>query len=135
MTTQDKRVRYAMSWPEESMASIGRHFGISRERIRQVFEQAGYRHPPFSSAVLRENRTCVQIGCSTQFLARPKERLGNCPDHRGQSIRRTPRVTITCAACGKRQERRVTLIRSPTGLSFCNNQCQGAWLGRRNRRT
>ena len=135
MTTQDRRVRYAMDHPADSQASIARQFKISRERIRQIFEQAGYRHPPFTRTVQRETRTCAQIGCSTQFLARPKQRLATCPEHRGQPIRRTARVTITCAACGKRQERRVTLVRSPTGLSFCNNKCQGAWLGRQNRRT
>ena len=94
MTTQDRRVRYAMDHPADSQASIARQFKISRERIRQIFDQAGYRHPPFTRTVQRETRTCAQFGCSRQFLARPKQRLANCPEHRAADISKPEGVEI-----------------------------------------
>lgn len=126
VTTEDPRVVYAKAHLDMSQAAIARHFGQSRERIRQVFETAKYDHPVPNQRVARESRICGQPDCGRSFMARPKEPLVNCPDHRGLPTRTAPRITITCDECGKTQPRRASLVHSD--LTFCNQICHGRWL-------
>ena len=132
--TQDPRVLFAKDHPEMSQSAISRHFGLSRERIRQVFEVAGYTHPRPSQKIPRVSRVCGQPDCQTSFQARAKESTVNCPAHRGKLVKRFPRVQVTCDSCGKVAPRRATLIKEGQKLTFCDNKCQGRWLGRQNKR-
>ena len=73
VNTEDPRVEFARANLGKSQAEIARHFGVSRQRIKQVLDEAGHTHPRFSLKIPRESRSCLQPGCGETFTARPKE--------------------------------------------------------------
>ena len=128
---EDPRVAFARANQGKSQAEIARHFGVSRQRIKQILDAAGHTHPRHSQKMLRESRSCGQPGCAETFTARPKEVRVNCDQHTGQRTRKTPQVQVSCDECGKTQMRRASLVRSSQSLAFCDKVCQGRWLGKR----
>ena len=130
----DPRVEYAQAHQDLTQTAIAEHFGLTRSRIGQIFEAANYTHPRISQKLPRVSKECAQPECHETFQALPSERLVNCAAHRGKPSRRVARVEITCDACGKVTKRRATLIREGQTLTFCDNVCQGRWMGKRNKR-
>lgn len=130
VTIEDARVEFARANPDKSQAEIARHFGISRQRVKQILDAAGHSHPHHSQKIPRESRSCLQPGCGETFTARPKEVRVNCDQHTGLRTRKTPQVQVICDECGKTQMRRASLVRSSRSLAFCDKVCQGRWLGK-----
>tara|TARA_R110002110_G_scaffold43035_2_gene134321 strand:- start:255 stop:665 length:411 start_codon:yes stop_codon:yes gene_type:complete len=134
VNTEDPRIEFARANQGKSQAEIARHFGVSRQRIKQILDAAGHTHPRFSQKIPRESRSCLQPGCGETFTARPKETRVNCDQHTGQRTRRAAQVQVICDECGKTQMRRASLVRPDQPLTFCDKVCQGRWLGKKTRK-
>ena len=134
VNTEDPRVQFARSNPDKSQSEIARHFGVSRQRIKQILDAAGHTHPRFSQKIPRESRSCRQPGCGETFMARPRETRVNCDQHTGQRSSRTIHIQVICDECGKAQMRRASLLRPDQVLAFCDKVCQGRWLGKKGKK-
>ena len=69
-------VRYARNHQEMSQPEIANHYGLSRQRISQVFQEQGYTHPRHARKVTTEQRECRECGASFQF--KPYRRRVRC---------------------------------------------------------
>ena len=129
-----KIVRWATENPCSTMEEIGRYYGITRERVRQIIAKAGA-HKQHSGTA--SSKRCGQ--CHARLWSGNKS--GFCSSCRGWGLR----VTVVCDGCGEPFERRAKALTERVndprykGRYFCSGPCahqfQGkemAEIGRRN---
>ena len=109
--------------PPPPVAVIGQEFGITKERVRQIFARAGVAKPP-------AQKWTAWCACGKK-LAHGNWRCMEC------RIAATLRVTQPCAFCSAPVTRRASDVRSrmkTTGkdflLAFCTRQCHGSYMAR-----
>jgi len=121
MTTRTEAVRLGREHPDMTMTEIGRRLGVSRERVRQIFDKANIVRP------VRRRRCldCNNLATSSHAL--------RCAFHQWARHH----ITVQCNYCGRwfSITRRVWNARIPErGYSepkvfYCNRTCMGRWLG------
>ena len=130
--SEDPRVTFGRANQELTLQEIGDHFGVTRERIRQVFAINSYKHPDHTRTAATEERFCHWPGCRRRFIAQVASSHKSCDVHRGTGRPRTAqRVTVVCAACGLAREVLKTYA-DRRSIFFCDKRCQGKWLGQGN---
>lgn len=94
----------------ESFASLGRFYGISRQRVKQIADQHGFKYQ-----VKTDERICPV--CEKSFKRTAKQitdKQNTCGHKCASSLRITPRskasrhgpsITLHCAGCGKEFKR------------------------------
>jgi len=124
MLDRDKLAKMRWMNPCATLQEISEHFGVSRERIRQVLNELELptRHYTETKMV-----SCLQCGSP---IKEGKEFCGrNC-----QNAYNT--ILITCSQCGQLMERKAcqTLLTESKikngykGNFFCSKRCRGFWL-------
>jgi len=123
-------VEMAAQSPAPGLADIGREFGITYERVRQILKRQGFKKVPHGHE---------------HAMAAAKCRCGNRKSVnalRCRACTRAPRVVGPCAECGAEVRRKLSEVINnmrSTGKStshlFCNRTCQGRRLGKRNKRS
>ncbi len=126
MTRNQKIVAFKEAHPCITLAEIGRHYGLTRERVRQIIKK--------------------ETGISYGQITKPRPLCLNC----GQSCKKlgytycstachneARRVTLECYTCGKlftrRQSHVMRTATSPaykTKRYYCSKHCSGVQLGR-----
>ena len=131
--SEDPRVTYGREHPDMTLQEIADHFGLtSRERVRQVFRDGGYRHPSHIRTAVTETRVCYWPGCRKTFVSPVNKIRKSCDTHIGSQRPATAeRITVSCEVCGKTQTRTASNAKT-RALFFCGNACQGRWLGQQN---
>lgn len=144
-TRDEKLLNARKDDPTRTLESLGKEFGITRERVRQIFKQ--YKVPT------RHITPSVQVFCNycsetttrnlskqNALIERGSKLVSFCDDVcRQLSIRKT----FACDNCGtkeityresqlRRNARNREQINSKTddGYHFCSKRCQGKWLAR-----
>lgn len=106
-------------FPDATASEISRLLNVSRERVRQILKAYHFctKMPP-------KLYKCNQCGKETRrklFCSR-------------ECLRAYYAVTYVCSYCGKLVTQgsynvRTRMLRSTTGLMFCNRICRGKWFG------
>lgn len=130
--------------PEMTLEEIGAFHDLTRERIRQIAKQEGYKHPVHRGGhPPAKPKACVV--CQATTYRSGTHWASYCVAHKGWTRRSgallpavTP-TTHTCATCGlvfERKEPRRHPDSKPNPLQkrpqtewFCNPVCLGVWAG------
>jgi hypothetical protein len=125
MTRNQKIAAFKEANPCITLAEIGQHYGISRERVRQIIKKEtgkGYRR------ITKPRPLCLNCG-------QPCNDLGYkyCSK---ECARETHRVTLECYTCGKlftrRQSHVMRTATSPAYINkrfYCSKKCFGVQFG------
>lgn len=122
-TRQRNIVRMRRNNPCATLQEVGDRFGVTRERARQILEQAGE-----PTVAYQQTYLCLQ--CDKDIGRKP--RLFCSPEcrHNYQHIK------IACTYCGQLGEYLISHLMwhiahgsHGTDLFFCSHICQGRWLG------
>ncbi len=130
---KDSALRILRVNPSLSYAEVGRLLGVSRERIRQVAGQSR-RQPRYCEACGRRIRLLHDGVTQTAYYQ------GFCHDcwTTEKVRRRQVRLrTFVCEWCGADFSRSEAAVKRQEELGrrirWCSKQCQGKWLGARDR--
>lgn len=113
--------------PTQTLASIAKQVGVTRERVRQIIQREHLtrsRPPPV------DHGACVDCG---KRFPRPHKKNTRKKNTRKKdtcnpcSVKRNT-LTLICSVCDKPFTRRREHNRSKSRV-FCSKVCQGAWLG------
>lgn len=119
-------IRARRNNPCATLEGIGRCFGITGERVRQILSKAGK-----PTRAYHQHYLCIQCGKSIGTLWHRKRFCSRQCQHDYGHIK------IACIICGKLREYRICELiwnlkhgQHSTDKFFCSKQCQGRWLGR-----
>jgi hypothetical protein len=116
-----KLVQMRLNNPEMTLESIGIHFGITRERARQILVRNG-------AATRRHLEYCFCSKCGARHKSSHSKEIRLCSECKYHAIR----GTYTCYQCGTDFVRKKSeqTRRHQTGLDFCSRQCYGRYCGK-----
>jgi len=126
MLDKDKLAKMRWTNPCATLQDMGDHFGVTRERIRQVLNELEL---PTKHYAEKTMMGCLK--CGTPF---PEKEGKEFCSRECQSVYNT--ILITCSQCGKLMKRKAcqTLLTESRiklgykGNFFCSKRCQGFWL-------
>ena len=124
MLDRDKLAKMRWMNPCATLQDMGDHFGITKERVRQVLNEMNLPTRHFSE---KKMVSCLQCG-------NPIREGKEFCNRECQNIYNT--ILITCSQCGKLMKRKAcqTLLTESRiklgykGNFFCSKRCQGFWL-------
>ena len=126
---QKEVIRLWGETPQLTGIEIGKKLGITRQYVSLIVRNAGLsRHDYSFRKVLRPE--CERVSCVSR-LARNNQRFCSMECRKSETF-----SIVTCHWCGRKKEVLASSIirRSNdsryTGKWFCNNVCQGEWLGK-----
>jgi len=117
-----------MRWtnPCATLQDMGDHFGVTKERIRQVLNELDLPTRHYS-----EKKMVGCMKCGNSFLAKKGKEFCSIKCRQDYNS-----VMVSCNQCGKMVKKRVSdivltenrLKIGYKGNSFCDKKCQGFWL-------
>lgn len=122
LTRNAKIVAYARSNPCATLESMGYHYGVTREYIRQILKRAGVRQDSRTAQRLaRPVRLCVV--CQKPLFSKASKRHIYC----------TAVMEVPCVQCGQLVTRSIAVYKqaiqvgNSKGRVFCNRKCCAQW--------
>lgn len=114
---------YQIEASNKTLRSAASSLGLSKERVRQLYEKYGISHTPFKKP---QYTTCITCNKPLLPLYRTRPRKCSLCKHANTL------VTVSCLQCSSVLIRRkCELKRNKTG-AFCNRLCFGQWTGQHN---
>ena len=116
MLNQLAVINYRLDNPRQTLQQMSREFNVSREWIRQILK--AHHRPTRHISQAQLDRICPVCGGVKEEGSRICMKCWNKSTHRD----------YTCADCGKKFKRLISAAKR-NKHHFCNNKCQGHWLG------